>query len=121
MIISTISETGNPDKPTLSYRVDDSLVNRDGRAINLVWNRTAYKPRYLIYQMNAQGNWVKIHELESNEEKIVMSLSETTLTEEELEKINLESRENFNHFRVDVENTAGLINIEKNRVTIPSE
>ena len=121
MIISTITESSNPIAPEVFYDIDESAGDASGENMSLQWNRVGYNPTYLVYKMNTQGNWVKIHEFESNEDVVYLPLTETSLTPEELSIIDGESENVFHHFRVDVENSAGLFNITKNLITIPGD
>ncbi len=120
LIISTITESTNPIAPELFYTVDTASGNNKGENISLQWKRTVYNPKYFVFKMNTQGNWVKIHEFETNEDLIRLQLSTTSLTPEELSLIDETSNSTFHHFRVNVENSAGLSNIDKNLITIPS-
>lgn len=121
LVISTITESTHPITPEIVYDIDESAGDASGENISLTWERTVYNPTYFVYKMNTQGNWVKIHEFESNEDVVYVPLTNTSLTPEELSVIDGESDSVFHHFRVDVENSAGLFNITKNLLTIPSD
>lgn len=121
LVISTITESTNPITPEIVYDIDESAGDASGENISLTWKRTTYNPTYFVYKMNTQGNWVKIHEFENNEDVVYIPLANTSLTPEELSIIDGESDTVFHHFRVDVENSAGLFNITKNLLTIPSD
>ncbi|WP_299765226.1 Ig-like domain-containing protein [uncultured Dokdonia sp.] len=121
LIISTITESTNPITPDIFYTIDTSAGDASGENISIEWKQTVYNPIYYVYKMNTQGNWIKIHEFESNEEKVSLRLTETSLTPDELSTIDGESDTVFHHFRVDVENSAGLSNVTKNLITIPSD
>ncbi len=121
LIISTITESTHPITSEVVYNIDESAGDASGENISLQWRSTVYNPTYFVYKMNTQGNWVKIHEFESNEDVVYLPLTETSLTPEELSTIDGESETVFHHFRVDVENSAGLFNITKNLITIPGD
>ena len=119
LLVSAIVESTNPDTPIISYSIDESVVGPTGEQVSLHWDKTAYNGRYTIYQMNNQGNWLKIHELESKAPKVELKLGDTSLSTAQLQAIDGNSDSIYHHFRVDVVNAAGLSNLDKNQVTVP--
>ena len=120
LLISAVVEATNPNAPEVFYSIDESILGSPGEQISLHWNKTVYHGRYSVYQMNRQGQWNKIHELQSKAATVQLKLSDTDLTLEQLEAINANPESIYHHFRVDVENAAGLSNLDQNQLTIPS-
>lgn len=71
--------------------------------------------------MNSQGNWVKIHELKTNDKDIYIPLGQTDLASGTLSILDNEENNIFHHFKVITENTAGLLSKEENILTVHSE
>jgi hypothetical protein len=67
--------------------------------------------------MNAQGNWVKIAEVTSNNETVYLPLEETTLLSTSLET-EASGERIFHHFKVIAENTAGMFSKKDNNLTV---
>jgi hypothetical protein len=116
---SMIVESSNPPSPVLTYT--SNPVGLDGLLHNVVinWNKTGYKCKYHLYKMNSAGNWVKIHELTSNSPVISLPLSATDLQSGTLTIFNTDGTVMYHHFKVVAENTAGMLSIEENILTIP--
>ena len=119
IVASLITEVSNPPAPVMTFESDE-LDGTELPDIVLIWQKTCYKGRYHVYKMNTQGNWTKIHEVESNQEVITLSLNATDLGSESLEVADGNGNPIYHHFRVVAENTSGMMSKETNILTIPS-
>jgi hypothetical protein len=68
--------------------------------------------------MTNSGNWQKIYEVKSNAANISVDLIETDLQTANLEKTDIDGNTIYHRFRVQVENSSGLLNISQNEKTI---
>ena len=55
--------------------------------------------------MNSQGNWVKIHQVQSNDVDIYIHLEQTDLQNPNLRILSEEGDRIYHHFKVITENT----------------
>jgi len=121
LLVSSIVESKSPYAPEVTYGFD-TLANNDTVIDNIIlkWDKTVHNGKYHIYNMNTQGNWVKIHEIISNDDEIQLFLGETDL-ENILQIKDVEGALKYYHFKVDAENSAGMLNTKSKIVTIPSD
>ncbi len=121
LLISSVVENTNPESPTLQYNFDadtngSSLIHH----IILKWYKKVHNGKYHIYKMNNQGNWVKIHTLISNDEEIQLLLADTSLNSGTLSIANDESNPINHHFKVNSENSVGMLSTEDKLMTLPN-
>jgi hypothetical protein len=86
--------------------------------VNLSWPRTTHNGRYHLYKLNDLGNWVKIYTLQSNAAIIQVDLQTTTLASNVLVKEDAAGNTLYHRFRVMVENSSGLVNLEQSELTV---
>ncbi|MEW7278318.1 BspA family leucine-rich repeat surface protein [Aquimarina sp. 2201CG1-2-11] len=118
LLISSIVESTNPEAPEPKYSFDPTSDPKIIDTVILKWNKKTHNGKYHIYKMNTQGNWVKIHELITNEDDVQLLLSETSLQNGSIEILDEDLLPIYHHFKVDVENSAGMINLKSNILTI---
>jgi len=120
IVASTIVEVSAPASPTLRFQsMAPTGIMVD--SVSLIWPKAAYNARYHVYKMNNQGNWVKIHELQSNDSEILLSISDTDLGDDSLKLLNETGDKLSHHFKVIAENTSGMLSNEENILTIFNE
>ncbi len=121
LLISSIVESSSPIQPELRFGWDNDTSIGKFTNILLTWKKTVYNGKYHIYKMNSQGNWVKILEYISNEEEILLFLSDTMLNEDSLPIRNENSEPIFHHFKIEAENSAGMFSQNNDIITLPSD
>jgi len=121
LIITNIVENYSPPSPILDYYSEPLNANNELTTIVLHWEKTCYKGKYHLYKMNSQGNWVKIHELQTNNQDTYLPLELTDLQSGTLSIKNSENNSVYHHFKVIAENTAGMMSREERILTIHSE
>lgn len=121
LMVSTVEDVSVPDAPELFFSYNQSADDMTQLDLRLVWKKTVHNGYYHVYKLNNQGNWIKIHTMSSNEQTVEMPLSDTILTEEEIYSIDPTSTEVYHHFRVDAENSSGMISEESEQISIPGE
>ncbi|WP_136468748.1 Ig-like domain-containing protein [Flagellimonas onchidii] len=119
LIVSAIVENTNPLAPQITFMGD--VVNGGLELGNIVlsWEKTIYKGKYHLYKLNNEGNWLKIFEVQSNDQNISVPLETTDLGTNILPIKNSDNQEIYHHFKIVVENTAGLISQEDKVLTMP--
>ena len=121
IVATMMVEVANPPAPTLKYISEPIAANGDINEIALQWEKTCYKGTYHLYKMNAQGNWVKIHEVTTNESEIFILLADTTLQDHSLATQDANGNTVYHHFKVVAQNTSGMQSTEENILTMPNE
>jgi len=120
-VISAIVEVSVPSSPVLRFLSTAPDAQNQISQVSLVWDKVGFNSRYHVYKMNNQGNWVKIHQLQSNEDEIALSLAETDLASDTLEVTDQNGNPRYHHFKVTTENTAGMLSVEEHILTIFNE
>ncbi len=121
LIITNVVENYSPISPVLDYYSEPLNSNNELSTIVLHWEKTCYKGKYHLYKMNSQGNWVKIHELQTNNQNNYLPLAHTNLQSGTLSIMNDENNSIYNHFKIITENTAGMMSNEERILTIHNE
>lgn len=122
VVLTNVVENYSPESPIMEYYSEPlELLDVDLNYITLCWNKTAYKGKYHLYKMNAQGNWVKIHEVISNEDTVYVQLEETELNNPSLRVLSDDGTRLYHHFKVIAENTSGMLSSKENILTIYNE
>lgn len=121
LIITNVVENYSPISPVLDYYSEPLNSNNELSTIVLHWEKTCYKGKYHLYKMNSQGNWVKIHELQTNNQNNYLPLTHTNLQSGTLSIMNDENNSIYHHFKIITENTAGMMSNEERILTIHNE
>lgn len=120
IVASMMVEVKSPKAPSIDYTSTSPDINNEIHSVVLKWLKTVYNGKYHLYKMNRQGNWTKIYQLQTNNNEIILSLVETDLQSDTLSLIDDEGNPIYHHFKVTVENTAGMISTKEKLMTIPS-
>jgi len=119
LLLTTVVDTVNPEAPEISF-TSDGLSGSPATLTGVVlsWPATVYNGTYYLEKMNNVGNWVTIYRMKTNA-AVVVSLAATDLNTDTLLKENADDgRPIYNRFRVQVENSSGLFNLEDKVLTI---
>ncbi len=119
LVASMIVEASNPPAPVLQYVSDPPGSNGVLNNVILKWDKVGYQCRYHLYKMNSGGNWVKIHELVSNNPVNNLHLADTDLQSGNISTLDADGNAVYHHFKMVAENTTGMLSIEENILTIP--
>lgn len=97
-------DTTNPTAPDIFYNQQDNLI---------WWPQTISNGNYYLYQQNTRGNWQRIFSSPSaGNQPIEYELPENLSFEDE------EGNRIYYRFKVQVENSSGLFNLEEKELTI---
>ncbi len=118
LVITNVVENYSPDSPVLDYFSEPLNAASELKSVILHWEKACYKAKYYVYKMNSQGNWVLIHELQSNDQDIYLQLADTDLQSGTLTVADSQSNTIYHHFKVVAENTAGMLSLQENILTI---
>lgn len=122
LVLTSMVDTINPIAPTVTIQcLEDISTNPVSISqVKLNWDATAYNATYYVYKMNSSGNWVKIHEIKTNDLHISVHLEDTSIATNTLSKRDSEDDTItiYHRFKVDVINSSGLLNLEENPVII---
>lgn len=121
IIASLMMEANAPQSPVLKFISTEPDSNDEIHSVSLKWSKTAYKAKYHVYKMNSQGNWTEIYQFQTNDDEIELSLADTDLQSDTLKLVDDDGNTVYHHFKVLAENTAGMLSIEENILTIFNE
>lgn len=68
--------------------------------------------------MTSSGNWQKIYEVKSNDPVISVDLADTDLQDGSIIKQDEDENTIYKRFRVQVENSSGLLNLMNDELTV---
>ncbi len=106
----------NPDAPNLSINGVSGATTIDN--VELSWNKTAISGTYYVYKMTEAGTWEKIYEVESNNSTFNVPLANTSVGSNQLPRVDNAGNTLYHHFKIDVENSSGLMNLGEDIATI---
>ncbi|WP_026904564.1 hypothetical protein [Pedobacter glucosidilyticus] len=112
LVLANIIDTINPTAPSLSYTVGPASTDELLEDVTLNWEQTVYNGTYYLCQMNSVGNWEKIDTIKTNAPEIQYQLPN------DLVKVDEDGDERYYRFKVSVENSSGLTNLEEKDLTI---
>ena len=118
IVASLVAESYAPQAPFLKFLSTAPDTSDEIHSVKLLWPKMAYNARYLVYKMNSQGNWIKIHELQTNDSEILLSLTDTDLQLDILPLSDGEGKAIYHHFKVVVENSAEMRSVEEHILSI---
>lgn len=121
IVASLMMEANAPLSPVLKFLSTAEDSNNEIHSVSLKWSKSAYKAKYHLYKMNSQGNWTEIHQLQTNEDDIVLALVDTDLQSGTLALTDDDGNTMYHHFKVIAENTAGMLSTDENILTIFNE
>ncbi|KFC19676.1 hypothetical protein IO90_10410 [Chryseobacterium sp. FH1] len=121
LLITTITESVLPNSPELSYSAFPLADQNVITGVKFTWKKQAYNAKYHLYKMNSQGNWVELATVQSNDDITVVYLDETTWQSDVLKTLDDDGNPLYHHFKVLTENTAGMMSVEENILTIGGE
>lgn len=115
-VLTNIVDNTNPPAPLITSVF--TVVGNQLIGVTLSWAKTAHNAIYYLYKMNSTGNWVKIYSVKTNADPVSIDLAQTDLGTNILNKQDADGNTIYHRFRVQVENSSGLLNIEQNELTI---
>lgn len=120
LMVTTITENVLPDSPILSYTAFAQSGQNILTEVKFTWEKQAYKAKYHLYKMNNQGNWKEIASIQTNDEMVSLYLSDTDEPGDLIVQ-DAEGNPIYHHFKVMTENTAGMMSIQENILTIGND
>lgn len=107
-LLTNVVDLQRPESPTVAAQ---SQIVVDGIIQQIVfsWNKNCYNGSYRLYFMNNNNVWVKIYEIQTNDESKLNFEYNCNLETE-----NSSGETLYYKFKVDVENTSGIVNQNSN-------
>jgi hypothetical protein len=120
VVLTNVVDNVNPEPPHLSYASDSPTTSTPIILNNVVlsWQPTCYNGTYYLYVMTSSGNWQKIYEVKSNDSVISVDLADTDLQNGSIVKQDEDENTIYKRFRVQVENSSGLLNLTDDELTV---
>lgn len=121
--LTNIVDNLNPPAPQLVVTSDPPTGSPiELPNVLLTWNKTVHNGTYYVFKLNSTGNWVKIYSVDPsvhlNAASMSIPLAGTTVGASSLFKQDADLVTIYHRFRVDVENSSGLLNLDKKEVTV---
>ena len=114
-----IADNVSPESPVLE--ASGIPTGASGSVLKPVvfnWEKTVHNGKYLLYKMNNQGNWEKIHEIASNESTVVLPLDDVEFYSDELVIKTEDDDRIYHHFKVISVNSSGMYSSEEKILTL---
>jgi hypothetical protein len=116
-LLANVISTLNPEPPEIIF-IAATTTATSLSGVTLRWNKTTYNGKYTLFKMTNAGQWMKIHNLQSNMNSISVNLSATTLNSNVLSLVDQDGERIYHRFKVSVESTGGLLNLYDQILTI---
>ncbi|WP_428232486.1 hypothetical protein [Flavobacterium sp.] len=116
---TVIADNVSPESPVLE--ATGVATGTNGSLLKPVvfnWEKTVHNGTYILYKMNNQGNWEKIHEIVSNESTVILPLDDILLYTDELVIKNADEERIYHHFKVLSVNSSGMFSSEEKILTL---
>ena len=111
-LLTNIVDVFNPEPPVITETIA-STANNELAGLELNWNKTAHNARYFLFKMNSVGNWNKLHEVKSNDQNDL-----TYAFADPVPKVDDDGNTIYHRFKVTVENSSGLLNLQEEILTL---
>lgn len=123
LALTNIVDNFNPEAPLVVVSSDPPIgTPSELPNVLLSWPKTVHNGTYYVYKMNNTGTWLKIYAIDPsvhlNAGSMSVPLSATSLGLSSLFKEDDDLNPIYHRFRVDVENSSGLLNLKKKEVTV---
>jgi hypothetical protein len=116
---TVIADNVSPESPVLEATGVPTGTNGSIlKPIVFNWEKTVHNGTYILYKMNNQGNWEKIHEIVSNESEVILALANVPSYTDELVIKNDEDERIYHHFKVLSVNSSGMFSSEEKILTL---
>ncbi|PJJ08657.1 hypothetical protein CLU83_1943 [Flavobacterium sp. 1] len=116
---TVIVDSASPESPVLEASGVPTGPNESIlKPIVFNWEKTVHNGTYILYKMNNQGNWEKIHEIVSNESTIVLPLDDVPAYTDELMIKTVDNERIYHHFKVVSVNSSGMYSSEEKILTL---
>ena len=101
-------------------KASGNLTGTDGslKPVIFSWEKTTHNGKYLLYKMNNQGNWEKIHEMASNSGTVTLPLDDVAFYSDELVIKTEDDERIYHHFKVIAVNSSGMFSNEEKILTL---
>ncbi len=113
LIIASIVDMVSPNAPSITFTVENvgTVAPRTLQGVTLSWGKVTHNATYRLYKDSGDGNFELIHEVASNDSLMFYDAGD-------LEKEDDDGNLIYHKYKVDVENSSGLLNITDNILTI---
>ncbi|MFT6921929.1 MAG: hypothetical protein ACJA1C_000927 [Crocinitomicaceae bacterium] len=118
MTITNIVEKYNPEAPALEYYSDPLSVANELDTVTFKWPKTVHNGSYSLHKKNDKGNWVKLHDIQSNDDEIVLQLLDTDYADDTLLVEDADGNPIYHIFKIVATNFAGMVSRKEKLLSI---
>jgi len=116
---TVIVDAVSPESPDLQASGEISEINASVlKPVIFNWEKTVHNGKYLLYKMNRQGNWDKIHEIASNNYTVSLPLNDINSYSDELIIKTDDGERIYHHFKMIAVNSSGMFSSEEKILTL---
>ncbi|HEV7681138.1 MAG TPA: hypothetical protein VGO68_03375 [Pyrinomonadaceae bacterium] len=119
---ASILDVDNPLAPSLVFNSDPPTMSQPVQLTNVVlsWPKVTHNATYYLYKQNGSGNWNKIYQEKTDADPVIVPLSATDLETGVLLKQDAVGLPIYHRFKVEVESTSGMFNLNENVLSVPA-
>lgn len=119
---ASIIDVDNPLAPSLVFSSDPPTMSQPVQLTNVVlsWPKVTHNATYYLYKQSGSGNWNKIYQEKPDSNPVIVPLAATVLETAVLMKQDAGGRPIYHRFKVEVENTSGMFNLNENVLSVPA-
>lgn len=119
---ASIIDVDNPLAPSLVFSSDPPTMSQPVQMTNVVlsWPKVLHNATYYLYKQSGSGNWNKIYQEKTDRNPVIVPLAATLLETGVLLKQDAGGMPIYHRFKVEVENTSGMFNLNENVLSVPA-
>ncbi len=121
--LTNIVDPFNPAPPPLRSH-NGTTTSTELNEVVLTWNPTCYNGTYRLQKLNSSGNWMEIYSTKVKDTPMQYPPLDTTLDfttypeTDHLQRQDADGKPLYYRYRVEVENSSGLLNLTENELTL---
>jgi hypothetical protein len=119
---ASIIDVNNPVAPELAFSSDPPVMSSPVQLTNVMlsWSKVTHNATYYLYKEDVSGNWNRIYKIKTDADPVNVPLSSTDLGTGILLKQDDEGMPIYHRFKLEVENTSGMLSLNENILSIPA-
>jgi hypothetical protein len=109
-LLANLIDIVNPIAPVPALHLVSTTISGE-KLIRLSWSKTVHNGAYYVSRLDGSGNWVRLTAIKTNDSLVTFDLPDALPVEDE------DGNKIYYRFKVDVENSSGLLNLVASPIT----